>query len=136
MKIAIIYKSYLGATRQYAEWLEESLEADLFRFEQVGEGTLDNYDRIIVMSGTYAGKMPLTKFLQNNWEIIKHKDIVVIAVGGQEPSQKESNDSYLTIPEEIRNNIKYYKIQGKFFMFPASGIKKENLNEIIEYLKK
>lgn len=136
MKTAIIYKSYLGATRQYAEWLEKEIKADVFRYEQVEEGILEKYDRLIIMSGTYAGNMPLTKFLTQDWEKIKNKKIIAIAVGGEAPDQKGSIEAYKKIPKEIRDNIKYYKIQGKFFVFPTGGIKKENLNEIIEFLKK
>jgi len=136
MKTVIVYKSFMGATRQYAEWLKEFIETDIFRYEQVGDGLLRNYDRIIVMSGTYAGKMPLTRFLQDNWEILKNKNIIAIASGGQYPDQKESNESFLTIPEEIRKKIKYFKVIGKFFVFPKGGLKKENLEEVIEFLKK
>ncbi len=136
MKTAIIYKSYLGATREYAEWLSESVEADVFRYEQAKEGLLGKYDRLIVMSGTYAGTMPLTRFLTKNWDDIKNKKIIAIAVGGEPADGKGSVEAYHKIPKEIRDNIKYYKIQGKFFIFPTGGIKKENLNEIIEYIKK
>jgi flavodoxin len=138
MKIAIIYKSFLGATEKYANWLKEEFSADMYRFGDIKNNKLAEYNLLIIMSGTYAGFMPLTKFLANKWEIIKDKNVFVISVG-EAPADdpKNSIPSYNKIKEEIRNKIKYFKIKGSMRKGARSeNIQKGNLNEIIEEIRK
>lgn len=76
MKTVIVYQSYLGTTKKYAHWLEEKTGANLWSMKQIGGKALADYDKIVIMSGTYASSMPMIKYLQNNWEYIKDKEII------------------------------------------------------------
>jgi len=138
MKDLIVYKSFLGTTKQYAEWVSEYLKADALKFNQASDNDLIGADRIIVMSGTYAGQMPLIGFLEKNWNILKDKKVFVIAVGAVPPQDNMSRASYEKIPEEIRGIIKYIKVMGAT---PFAGgdkrkeqIKIENLKEVFTEL--
>ena len=35
MKTAILYRSFWGTTKQYAEWLHEEIESDIFKHNKV-----------------------------------------------------------------------------------------------------
>ena len=138
MKKVILYKSIFGSTKQYAHWLAEELESEFYKFSQLSDAELKEYDQIIVMSATYAGWMPLTGFLQKKWSILKDKEVFVIAVGGVPADDPASKLSYEKIPEEIRKKIKYAKIPGAT-PFAKAGkreqeIKKENLTKVLAEL--
>jgi len=112
MKKLILYKSVLGSTKQYAEWLKESIGADLFKFDQINDNDLSSYDQVVVMSGTYAGSMPLTGFLVKKWDILKNKDVYAIGIGCSPEGTDISKVAYEKIPSEIREAIEYFKIIG------------------------
>lgn len=137
MKILIVYRSYLGTTKRYAQWLQEDLKADLKRFDQVKDDGLEKYDKVVVCSGTYAGKMPLVGFLKKHWDKLKNKKVVAVAVGIAPRDLEYSQKSYETIPVSIRKKIVYYKLPGNMFgARPAGEIRKENLREVLKKLKR
>jgi len=136
MRTTILYKSYLGATRTYAEWLRDELKCDVKDFGEARDEELKGYDLVIIMSGTYAAGMPLINFLKSKWEVIKDKKVVVVAVGIAPEGVEYSQRSYEKIPANIREKIKYFKIPGRIaFIKTAGEVKKENLDRIIEYIR-
>lgn len=136
MKTIILYKSFLGTTRTYAKWLRDELNCDLKEFGGVRDEELKGYDSVIITSGTYARRMPLVNFLKSKWEIIKDKNVVVVAVGIAPESVEYSQKSYEEIPANIREKIKYFKIPGRIGVIRTAGeVKKENLDRIIRYIR-
>ncbi|HPW48047.1 MAG TPA: flavodoxin domain-containing protein [Candidatus Saccharibacteria bacterium] len=137
MKTAIFYKSHLGSTKTYAAWIQKKIKANLFLFRQFKKVKIENYDTVIVASGTYIGKMPLVKFLTKAWPYIKDKNIIVIAVGMVSPHDDDSLKSYNSIPEHIRSSIKYFKLPGKIGdNAPIGQVRPQNLKPVFEYLKR
>lgn len=136
MKTLIIYKSYLGTTKKYAEWLVEETKGDIFQMKEKKKIDWNLYDKVVIMSGTYAGWMPLARFLKKNWDKIVNKKTVVIAVGAAPEDDPWSQKTYLKIPGTIRQKIKYFKIFGSMPKDEKSvgQVKKENLNRIIKEL--
>lgn len=131
MKIAVVYKSLLGSTKKYATWMAEECKADIFKFGMVDEATLEKYDIVIVMSGTYAAQMPLIGFLKKHWSVLQNKKVVVVAVGIAPADDPQSLASYELIPAEIQDGIHYFKVPGKLFrLTPAGKPSKEYLEEV------
>ena len=135
MKTAIIYKTLLGTTKQYAEWLKEEIKTDVFKFNEASKDKLKEYDLIIVGSGIYAGKMPLVGYLEKVWDVVANKDIIILAVGAAPADNEITKQAYQTIPEKIREKVKYFKLQGKIWKKLEEKVKKENLNPVIEYIQ-
>lgn len=133
MKQAIIYKTINGSTRKYAEWLSQDLKIKTFEMDSFKD--FDKYDSLIVMSGTYAGRMPLTDFLKKNWKLLESKELIIVAVGAVPASNWWSRISYIMIPGKIRKHIKYFKIYGKAGE-ESPEIKKENLKPVLDYIKR
>lgn len=131
----VLYRSILGSTEQYAKWLSEDVHADIYRFADINSDKLEQYKNIIVSSGTYVGWMPLVNFLTSNWEVLNKKNVVVIAVGLQSFDNPDSMKSFLKIPQEIRDKIKYFKLPGKLMSLNSENVKKVNLEPVKEYLK-
>lgn len=139
MKTLICYKTKGGATQKYAQWLSEQTKGDLRKFDEIKKDSFNGYERIIVSSGTYAGLMPLNRFIKKNWKNIQEKEVVVVAVGAAPADDKWSLWSYNRIPEKIRTKIKYFKVMGEDpeNARPAnykSKVKKENLKPVFEVL--
>ena len=131
MKTAIVYQTKLGATQKYASWLQEATKAELFRMDKLSGQKLQDFDRVVVMSGTYAGGMPLTGYLKQNWQYLENKKVVAVAVGAVGSEKLWSKLSYIRIPRKIRAKIQYFKIRGRAEQEPESLVKRENLKEII-----
>lgn len=135
MKTVIFYKSWLGSTKKYAGWLSESLKSENYGFGEFGTEKLHDADTVVVMSGTYAAQMPLVGFLKKNWNALKGKKIIVVAVGAAPADDEQSKTSYELIPEEIRKEISYYKVPGKLFKVNAENVKAGHLKPIIDKIK-
>jgi hypothetical protein len=137
MKTAVIYHSFFHTTEQYAKWIAEDIGADVMTMRKARD--LAGYDRLVIMSGTYCGWMPIAGFLRKNWERLQDKEIVAVAVGMVPEEDPASKISYEKIPPEIRNRIKYFKVRGAT---PGAKkkqreqeVQKSNLDSVISYLK-
>ena len=134
MKTAIIYKSFLGTTKKYAEWLHESIESDLFKSKEISEKGLEEYDLVVLCSGTYAGWISLRGYLKKRWNTLQAKKVVLLVVGLVPPDDADSTKAYHKIPEDIRKNINYFKVAGTVGSSKADQVKKENLQPVLEYI--
>jgi len=134
MRTVIIYNSLLGTTKKYAMWLREALEADVSKANAGRRSALD-YDLIIVCSPTYIGQIRLLGYLKKRWSVLQGKRVILIAVGMAPPESSDSRESYESIPEEIRNRIRYFKLPGKIGPAGRAKVKQENLQPVLEYIR-
>lgn len=132
MKTLILYNTRNGASEKYAKWLAEELKIPAKRFEDIPQTGLEAAEKIYVLSGTYGGQMPLVQFLKNNWDGLRNKKIIAIAVGMVPAGNWWSKISYWLIPKYVRNNIEFHKLPGWMPEKPETlkGVKKENLQQI------
>ena len=113
-KIAVIYKSKYGATKRYAGWIALKLDADLYEVSDIRRKDLKQYDTIIYGGPLYTGKIKGIKFITNNYEDIKEKNVYVFIVG-----MREFDEDYINsilennIPKEIADNIEIFYFRGK-----------------------
>ncbi len=135
MSTVIIYRSRFGTTKQYAEWLHEEIESDIYKHNQIDTQSLSKYDVVILCAGTYAGGISLNGYLKKHWDILQDKKVVYMAIGIAPADVEWSIRSYKKIPEQIRESIKYFKLPGKMGSLEVAPIKKENLNPVSEYIK-
>jgi menaquinone-dependent protoporphyrinogen IX oxidase len=135
MSAEIYYNSKLGSTKKYAKWLCEKTSCKAKVYQDYSKENVDKVDTIIVMSGTYAMQMPLVKFLKRHWKDIKNKKVVVVAVGMAPANDPYSQKSYELIPAEIRKEIKYFKLPGKFFSFNKDAVNQRQLKNVIKELQ-
>ncbi|MFA5406630.1 MAG: flavodoxin domain-containing protein [Candidatus Nanoarchaeia archaeon] len=131
MKTIIAYKTRCGSTKEYAQLLSKALKCKAFEMDSIKDL---NCDRLIVMSGVYAGQMPLVSFVKSNWKKIKGKELIMIAVGLVDEHHWWSKISYFFIPHKIKKQAKYFKIIGRD-PDNKEPVKKENLKRVIDYLK-
>jgi menaquinone-dependent protoporphyrinogen IX oxidase len=135
MRTAIIYRSFLGTTRQYAEWLHQSIDSsDLFKPWQLRDKKLAAYDLVIICSGTYIGWISLRGYLVKKWPVLQAKKVVLLVVGLVPPEDAESTVAYEKIPENIRREIRYFKVPGRWGSRNRDAVKKENLQPVLDYI--
>ncbi|MEG0614964.1 MAG: flavodoxin domain-containing protein [Oscillospiraceae bacterium] len=172
-KIAIIYKSKQGHSEQYAKWLKEAVEADLFEVSKVKAENLLAYDLIVLGSGVYLGKIEIAGFIKANFNILKYKKVIIFAVGAysikaenlrsleeknfSDDMQKEIkifqlragidrkkislNDKFTISCEKKKIEKKTDRTNDEIMMLGIfDGLtdftKKENLNEMVDYINK
>lgn len=135
MKTAIIYQTKTGSTKKYANWIAEATGAEVMTFDQAAEADLSSFDRVIASSGTYAGRMPLTKFLKDNWSELKEKEIFILAVGAAPEDNWWSRISYKLVPKKIREKAAYRKLPGDIGKSIKETEAKQYLEQVLKDLK-
>ena len=67
MKTAVIYASKTGTAKKLAEHISAGISADLYNVKD-GVPDLGQYDRLVLGSGVYAGKISkhMRKFIESN----------------------------------------------------------------------
>ena len=135
--VLIVYRSLLGATKQYAQWLAEDLGCQSIGYRKLRTEMLERSEAFVVMSGTYAGKMPLVGFLKRRWPILQHKRVFIVAVGAIPPESPASEASYHSIPANIRERVWYIKIPGKLARGVKNGwtMKRDNIQRIVSAIR-
>ena len=77
----ILYQSKYGATKKYAQWLQESTGFDLVETKKADVNVVKGYDTIILGGGVYASGIAGLSFLKKNYAALKDKKVVVFSVG-------------------------------------------------------
>ena len=134
MRAIVVYRSTLGATRKYARWLQEALEADLVKADSGRRSALD-YDLIIICSPTYMGRISLLGYLRKRWAVLKDKWVILVAVGLAPPASMDSRKTYEAIPEDIRSRVRYFKLPGSIGPAGRGRVRQENLRPVLEYIR-
>lgn len=136
MKTLVTYKTFLGSSGRYAHWIAEKVKGETLVFSQAKNNHLAEFDTVVVVSGTYAGYMPLLRFLKKHWKVLKDKHVVAVAVGAAPTDDPWSKESYERIPEEIKAKIEYFKLPSSMEKKGREAINKSNTEPITDYILK
>lgn len=99
MKMAIVYASKSGFTKNYAKWLSENLSAELIELSSVANGQLEDYDLLIYGGGLYAGGINgLKKF--KKMTLRSHPQKTIYFATGASPNHPE------VLPTLLKMNFK------------------------------
>jgi menaquinone-dependent protoporphyrinogen IX oxidase len=113
-KIVVIYKSRYGSTKKYAEWIAESVGADLFEYSLIKADDLIKYDTIVYGGNMHAGKISGKELIIENFDKIRDKNIVVFWVGSEIVNEKAIERVLNHFSENIRSKIKLFGLRGAF----------------------
>lgn len=115
MKTLVLYKSKSGFTKKYAEWIGDSLGAEIREASKVAVATMAAYDILIYGGGLYAVGINGVKLITKNLEQLKDKKIVVFTTGLSAPSEKVANHviSANFTPTQIKQ-IRLFYLRGGF----------------------
>lgn len=114
---AVIFKSKYGATGKYAEYIAQTLKADIFNLAKVKKIDLAKYDTVIYGGGIYAGSVNGVKFISSHAGELKGKNLAVFTIGIGDP-KSEANVKQISkglskaIPAEIMKNTHIFSFRG------------------------
>ena len=109
MKIAVIYKSHYGTTKQYAEWIAEALDAKLLERSSVKSEDISDYDLVIFGGGLYASGILGINLVTKN----PPKELILFTVGLANPEETDySKILDKNLPAELRNKVKVFHFRG------------------------
>ncbi len=113
-KTAVVYKSRYGSTRKYAEWIAQSLGADLFVESEISGSEMEGYSTIIYGGGLYASGINGISLLTKNFQAVKDKNLIVFTVGLASPEDTSIYKPIIdkNIPAEMRSRIKFFHFRG------------------------
>lgn len=116
-KIAVVFQSKYGATRNYAQWIAKELPCDLLEGKNIKAGDLMPYDTIIFGGGLYAGSISGIKLLTKNFSRLSSRNLVIFTCGLADPSNaiireqiQKSLDKVLS--PDMRDKIKVFHFRG------------------------
>ena len=124
-KVAIVYTSKFGHTKQYADWLAAHMgkdEADVINVATFNPTQLLAYKLIVFASGVYGDKMPIMDFIKKNIMGISTAKTMVLAVSwytndSEEAIQKLTEENY---PDQFKGKVPLYVVN--------SGIDKKKIS--------
>ena len=108
-KTAVIYKSYYGTTKQYAEWIAEALNASLFEASDIKPAQLMDYDVVVYGGGLYAGGVIGSELVAQN----PSKSLVVFTVGAANANDTDfSNILAKNFGKDYSDKLKVFHLRG------------------------
>ncbi len=124
-KVAIVYTSKFGHTKQYADWLAAHLgkdDADVVNVATFNPTQLLAYKLIIFASGVYGDKMPIMDYVKKNIMGISTAKTMFLAVSwytndSEEAVQKLTEENY---PDQFKGKVPLYVVN--------SGIDKKKIS--------
>lgn len=114
MKTLILYYTKRGSTKQYAEWLGEAIPtSEVANIKDFDRNRLNDFERIVIGSYIYAGKIMALTYIIANWDMLKNKKPILFTVGMLSPEEESSIMTYKNIPDNVRNGLQYVKLPGR-----------------------
>lgn len=127
IKILIAYQSKYGSTKQYAEWIHQEIKGDLVNIENGDKPDLTRYDVIIIGGSVRVGNIVIAPFIKDHWSVMKGKKVILFTTSATPPQHPKIQSIYeKSLPEEIREKIKYFPLHGR--------ISRENLTLFDKFL--
>lgn len=102
MNILVLYKSKYGSAKKYANMINEKLNTTIDNLDHYNFKNINQYDLIIITCGVYATGLPCIKQLKKHTNLLKDKNIVILAIGASPFDQnafeklKEHNSTKLS----------------------------------------
>lgn len=110
----ILYQSKYGATRKYAEWLQEDTGYDCTETRYANVKLLQEYDTIILGGGVYASGIAGLSFLKKNIAGLNSKKIAVFCVGASPYDENAIQQVRNLHFKDKLSNIPLYYCRGAF----------------------
>ncbi len=132
MKLAVIYASKYGSTKDYATWIAQALDAPLFQGSALKGPDLAQYDLVIYGGGLYGGKINGIELVTKN----PCPPLVLFTVGMMEGGA-ETLEKILAqnLPEGLRERTKAFHLRGELDYGKLSLVHRGMMAAFVKMLK-
>lgn len=112
----ILYKSKYGATKKYAQWLQELTGYECIETKKANIKEILKYDVIILGGGVYASGIAGLSFIKNNIDVLTDKKLAVFCAGAS-PYDEEVYEQIRTMHfKDKLENIPLFYCRGAWDM--------------------
>lgn len=113
-KVAVVYKSKYGSTKNYANWIAEEVDATLYESSDFRANEISKYDTVIYGGGLYASGIAGISVITKNYELLKDKNLIVFTVGLASTKEKEVFIPIIdkNFTKEMQGHIKFFHLRG------------------------
>ena len=159
----VVYRSSSGSTKQYAEWIAEETGYALHDSRDPAI-TWEGAETVVIGCPIIANRPALSGWIAKKWDRMKGKRVVLFTTSGADPADEPVNEWIdKALPDSVRSGMKVFPLPGRFdyarlkgagkamiwfaanvlqnkdvknqIQNPVDGVAKENLAELIEYVK-
>jgi menaquinone-dependent protoporphyrinogen IX oxidase len=159
----VVYRSSSGSTKQYAEWIAEETGFSIHDSRDT-DIPWSGAEAVAIGCPIIANKPFLSGWIAKNWERMEGKNVVLFTTSGADPAEAPVMEWIeKSLSEEIRSKIRCFPLAGRFdyarlrglnkamiwiagillrnkdvrnqMQNPIDGVAKDNLAELLEYLK-
>lgn len=114
-KTIVFYKSKFGISKDYAYWISNAIDCQVFDYSNVTIDTLLQYDTIIFGADLYANEINGVSLITRNFKKLKDKKIIIFTSG---LSSSNNPDFFTPLLDMLFSKEMQEKII--FFNFPSS----------------
>lgn len=148
-KIALIYKSKTGFTKNYAKIIADNIDCKTIEFTKANPMLISDFKTVVFGTRAHAGMIDSYKKMKNIFDKSNAENLIVFVTGAMPNSAKETINTFWknNLSEEEINTIPHFYMQGglcyekmgildKLMMKAASYMiknKKDKVEEDIEF---
>ncbi|MCP4162404.1 MAG: hypothetical protein GY760_20225 [Deltaproteobacteria bacterium] len=118
-----IFKSNYGATKTYAQWIEEATGFKAVDIGQLKKKDIINIDTVVIGCPVFAGKPLLGRWIEKNWSSLEGKKVALYTTSGaraDDTSLEEVFDS--SFSARIRDSLSYFPQSGRMIFSEMSPL--------------
>ncbi len=127
MKSIVIYKSKYGSTKNYAQWIGESLNCEVIEAKKASVSKLTEYDNIIYGGGLYGEVINGVHLITQNIDKLKDKKIAIFSTGITPLDCRDYYEDYVlkkNFKNGVPENIRIFNFLGKMVIDELSIVHK------------
>jgi len=111
----LVYDSKYGSTRQYAEWLAESLQLPITSCAKLPAYRLKDFDFLIIGTPVYMERLRIKQWLRKVVKSLAGKKLCLFIVNATSPDEHLKREKFVanSLPAELRHASSVYFLPGR-----------------------
>lgn len=125
MKGLVVYKSYYGCTKEYANWIGEETGFEVVDIKELKKLNIETYEAIVFGCPVMAGKLELASFIKKNWSKLSDKKLAIFSTSGSKGDNPQLVEGFdKNFESSIKEKLVYFPFGGKVEQGKYTGLHK------------